>query len=205
MGAARRRKDKPSAGAPVDPATLRVAERGELPTAQLVEMAADYNPRQISDAEFEALRKSIRFFGFVEPLVVNRRSNRIVGGHQRLRAAVAEGYATLPVMFVELDPPSEMQLNVALNRISGEWDDAKLAEILSTLSEQGADVKLTGFTDDEIAAILLNGDDFKPSDEDAARLDKTGAFIRCPECGHEFESPTSFRKVIARDPEQASD
>ena len=58
--------------------------------SKLAGMAAPYNPRVISDHDLESLRRSLKFFGAVEPVVVNRRSEHIVGGHQRGKAAVAE-------------------------------------------------------------------------------------------------------------------
>ncbi len=125
----------------------------QVATADLANMAAPYNPRKISDHDLEALRRSLRYFGTVEPIVVNRRSDRIVGGHQRVRAAEAEGIDRLPVCYVDLDDPSERQLNVALNRISGEFDTDKLAAVLADLEAAGADLSLTGFTDDEIAEL----------------------------------------------------
>ena len=79
--------------------------------------------------------------------MVNRRSGHIVGGHQRVKAAAAEGLETLPVVHVDLDEPSEKQLNLALNRISGEFDMEKLAEVLGDLERAGADLELTGFSD----------------------------------------------------------
>jgi DNA modification methylase len=127
-------------------------------TTDLIRKAAPYNPRQISDHDLEALRRSLRFFGTVEPIVVNRRSDRIVGGHQRVRAAEQEGIETMPVVYVDLDDPSEKQLNLALNRIHGEWDEAKLEEVLRELEALGADLDLTGFSEAEIEA-LLHGDD----------------------------------------------
>src|SRR5262245_31043207 len=131
-------------------------ELESLKTSDLARMAAPYNPRQISDHDLEALRRSLRFFGTVEPIVVNRRSGRIVGGHQRVKAALAEGIEDLPVYFVDLDDPSEKQLNLALNRIHGEWDEAMLERLLSELKVAGADLELTGFTDDEIRALLVD-------------------------------------------------
>ncbi|MBZ5638307.1 MAG: ParB N-terminal domain-containing protein [Acidobacteriia bacterium] len=107
-------------------------------TTQLAGMAAPYNPRRISDHDLDALRRSLRFFGTVEPIVVNKRSGHIVGGHQRVRAAEAEGIDTLPVVYVDLDDPSERQLNLALNKISGEWDEEKLAAVLAELEQVGA-------------------------------------------------------------------
>jgi len=126
-------------------------------TADLASMAAEYNPRKISESDLSALRRSLRFFGCVEPVVVNRRTSRIVGGHQRVRAAQAEGVESLLVVWVDLDEPSERQLNLALNRIHGEWDEERLAALLAELERQGADLELTGFDDDELARLLDAG------------------------------------------------
>src|SRR5882672_3553620 len=130
----------------------------ELPTSRLAAMASPFNPRTIGDHDLGALRRSLKFFGTVEPIVVNRRSGQIVGGHQRVRAAEAEGIDTLPVVYVDLDDPSERQLNLALNRISGEFDVEKLQEVLADLKRAGADLELTGFTDTEIEEFLHGGD-----------------------------------------------
>lgn len=129
-----------------------------IATAELARMAAPYNPRMIQDHDLEALRKSLKFFGTVEPVVVNRRSGHIVGGHQRVKAAEAEGIDSLPVVWVDLDEPSEKQLNLALNKISGEWDLDKLAAVLADLDAAGADLGLTGFTEAELEELLLGGD-----------------------------------------------
>lgn len=124
-----------------------------LPVAELATKASPYNPRTISDHDLDALRKSLRFFGTVEPIIVNERSGHIVGGHQRVKAAQAEGLDTLPVVYVDLDDPSEKQLNLALNRVSGEWDIEKLGALLGDLEAAGADLGLTGFTAQEIEAL----------------------------------------------------
>src|SRR5215831_14452644 len=126
----------------------------DVRTDELLRMAAPYNPRQISDHDLEALRRSLRYFGTVEPVVVNKRSGRIVGGHQRVKAAQAEEIESLPVVYVDLDDPSEKQLNLALNRIHGEWDLEKLGEVLRELETMGADLDLTGFTEIEIGELL---------------------------------------------------
>lgn len=96
-------------------------------TSELGKMGMPGNPRKILEHDLAALGRSLRFFGAVEPVVVNRRSGRIVGGHQRVRAAQVEKIESLPVVYVDLDEPSELQLNIALNRIHGEWDLEKLA------------------------------------------------------------------------------
>src|SRR5213594_2194387 len=105
----------------------------DVAVTELASMAAPYNPRTISDHDLGALRRALRFFGTVEPIVVNRRSGRIVGGHQRVKAALEEGIKELPVVYVDLDDPSEKQLNLALNKIGGEWDAEKLEVLLAEL------------------------------------------------------------------------
>src|SRR5262245_6489370 len=129
----------------------------EVATADLARMAAPYNPRRISEHDLAALRRSLKFFGTVEPVIVNRRSGHIVGGHQRVKAAEAEEIDSLPVVYVDLDDPSEKQLNIALNRISGEWDPGALERVLAELQAGGADMELTGFTSDELEAFLRGG------------------------------------------------
>jgi DNA modification methylase len=130
----------------------------DVPTRDLATMAASWNPRTITDHDLDALRRSLRYFGTVEPIVVNKRSGRIVGGHQRVKAAQAEEIESLPVVYVDLDDPSEKQLNLALNRIHGSWDEAKLEVLLRELEMLGADLDLTGFSEEEIQR-LLQGDD----------------------------------------------
>ena len=134
-------------------------EIAQVGTGDLAAMASPYNPRKISDHDLAALQRSLRFFGTVEPIVVNRRSGHIVGGHQRVRAAEAEGIEALPVVYVDLDDSSEKQLNLALNRISGEWDLEKLAAVLGDLERAGADLGLTGFTDAEIEELTRGLDE----------------------------------------------
>lgn len=119
-------------------------------TAELLAKASPSNPRTIDDHELSALRRSLRVFSAVQPIVVNRRTNRVVGGHQRIRAAGLEGIVTLPVVYVDLDDAAERQLNLALNRIGGTWDEEKLAAVIADLTASGADLALTGFTGDEI-------------------------------------------------------
>src|SRR5437870_170727 len=123
-----------------------------VPTRDLSQMAAPYNPRTISSHDLDALRRSLRFFGTVEPIVVNRRSGRIIGGHQRVRAAEAEEIATLPVVYMDLSEEQERVLNLNLNRISGEFEPELLERVLADLKAGGADLSLTGFTEDELEA-----------------------------------------------------
>jgi len=123
-------------------------------TEELRGMAAPYNPRSISDHDLSALGRSMMTFGVVEPVVVNRRTGRIVGGHQRVKAAIGAGIEKLPVVHVDLDETQEKSLNIALNRISGEFDVDKLSELLKELDVAGMDLDLTGFTQTELDDLL---------------------------------------------------
>src|SRR6266700_5979617 len=109
------------------------------------------NPRKISDAELDALTRSMREFGFVQPVIARHDDHIVVGGHQRLVAARRLGLKTVPVIFVDLSPEQSHLLNLALNRISGDWDEALLARLLADLQlADGVDLALSGFEDDEI-------------------------------------------------------
>lgn len=121
---------------------------------------ADYNPRQISETQFEALKRSITEFGFAEPVIVNThpdRLNMIVGGHMRVRAAAALGWTEVPCVEVQLDLNREKLLNIALNRIHGEWDQDKLAELVVGLQEAGADLQLSGMEEGELKLLQEEG------------------------------------------------
>lgn len=128
----------------------------EVPVSQLNEAA--YNPRislEPGMAEYEKLKNSIDSFGVVEPIVWNKRTGNVVGGHQRLAVLKAEGRTSIPCSVVDLSEKDERLLNLALNKIRGEWDLTKLKEILSGLDPE--DIDLSGFWDDE-AAIILSDD-----------------------------------------------
>jgi ParB/RepB/Spo0J family partition protein len=73
------------------------------------------NPRRISQAELEALTRSIREFGLVDPVIVRREDGLVIGGHQRLVAAGRLGLKTVPMMRLDLSPERSRLLNIALN------------------------------------------------------------------------------------------
>lgn len=100
---------------------------------------ATYNPRIDlipGDMEYENLRRSIKTYGMIIPVVWNERTNRVVGGHQRLTVLENEGETEVDVSVVDLDETQERQLNVALNKVEGGWDNEKLAELLTELGEE---------------------------------------------------------------------
>lgn len=125
---------------------------------------AVYNPRIElipGDTEYENLRRSITTYGLLIPIIWNKRTNNVVGGHQRLSVLENEGETEVDVSVVDLDETQERQLNIALNKIEGGWDEDKLADLLAELGE---DAILTGFTQQEIDSLtndidsLIDGD-----------------------------------------------
>jgi DNA modification methylase len=115
--------------------------------------AAAYNPRQITPAELHRLERSIGQFGLVDPVIARREDSEVIGGHQRLIAAKSVGLTTAPVIFIDgLSDEQARLLNLALNRISGEWDTDKLGRLLLELGAlPDLDLSLSGFDGREIA------------------------------------------------------
>ncbi len=108
---------------------------------------ADYNPRLMAESDMAKLQRSLAEWGVVDPVIVRRENGEVVGGHQRLEAAKREGLAEVPVVY--LDGLSDQQaklLNVALNKISGEWDMPKLGALLLELGDvPDLDLSMAGF------------------------------------------------------------
>lgn len=131
---------------------------------------AKYNPRidlQPGDPEYEKLKKSIKEFGYVEPIVWNSRTGNIVGGHQRLKILIAEGYKEVNVSVVDLSDSQEKALNIALNKISGDWDQEKLNQIFKDLQDDvNIDIELTGFDIEEINQVVANFDTTETEEDD---------------------------------------
>ena len=130
---------------------------------------AIYNPRKIDTEQLNDLVRSLKQFGFVDPLVVRSEDNMIIGGHQRYEAAKLLKYKTVPVVQLDISENDAKVLNVALNKISGEWEEDKLTSLLAELKDMDdVDELLTGFDKDEIDDLLA---DLEPveglTDEDA--------------------------------------
>ena len=116
-------------------------------------LPADYNPRKDlkpGDAEYEKLKRSIEQFGYVEPVIWNKTTGRVVGGHQRLKVLMDMGMTEVDCVVVEMDEDKEKALNIALNKISGDWDKDKLALLIADLQGADFDVSITGFEPAEI-------------------------------------------------------
>ena len=119
---------------------------------------AKYNPRKKlkpGDKEFEKLENSIKNFGYVELIVVNvANNNTVISGHQRLSVLKHLGETEVECVVVELNENDEKALNIAMNKVSGQWDEQLLAELLADLKEADFNVDLTGFEPPEIDQLL---------------------------------------------------
>ena len=105
-------------------------------------LPAKYNPRkdlQPGDPEFEKLKRSITEFGYVEPIIWNKRTGVVIGGHQRLKVLVDMGQTEIDCVVIDLDLRREKALNIALNKIQGDWDEEKLASLMAERTARGMD------------------------------------------------------------------
>lgn len=172
---------------------------------------AEYNPRQITSEELTKLTNSISTFGLVDPIIINLKNNKIIGGHQRYEVLINQHmlnndfYGELNLIrmgdigwiFTETDlkvedEDHEKALNLALNKISGEWDFEKLGEILDELTVNDFNIELTGFDDFEVTElsfdkdILYDDEELLDSDLTEDKLEEKET-VKCPYCNEEFE------------------
>jgi DNA modification methylase len=118
---------------------------------------APYNPRKDlkpSDDEYQKLKRSIEEFGYVDPLIWNQQTGNLIGGHQRFKILLDQGLSEVECSVVDLDEQREKALNIALNKISGDWDLLRLKDLLEELDVGDFDVELTGFDHDEIEDLM---------------------------------------------------
>ena len=117
------------------------------------------NPRRIGDAELDALTRSVSEWGLVLPIIARRADGVVIGGHQRLIAARRLGNRTVPVIWLDLSPERARLLGLALNKISGSWDEQLLARLVADLDAlPDTDLTLTGFGEDELQNLLRSFD-----------------------------------------------
>jgi len=156
---------------------------------------ADYNPRQLSEDQFRQIKESIEVFGIVDPIIINTfpgRENVIVGGHQRCKVAQSLGITEIPCVEVPLDEEREKELNVRLNKATGEWDFDALANNFSV-----EDLLAWGFTEDELGTdegggTQTAGDDDVPDGGVGTPLTVLGDL-------YEVKTPNSTVRLICGD------
>ena len=135
---------------------------------------AKYNPRTISSDSLGRLTKSLSELGNLQPITWNAKTGNIVGGHQRLKCYSALGKEEVEVWAVWLDEHKEKAANIALNKLSGEFDMPSLKDIFEDLDTGEIDLDITGFGEAEIAEMM---EATKPEGDD----DEMGE--KCLACG----------------------
>ena len=156
----------------------------EMETIMITDLqGAEYNPRQISKEEFQKLTHSLDEFGLIDPIIINLKNNKIIGGHQRydvlMKKYIEDGFfeelnlirlGDIGWVFTDTDLTVESEdhekgMNLALNKISGEWDLDKLKLIFQDLQLNDFDMDLTGFDEIEIQDLQLNFEENTSADE----------------------------------------
>lgn len=122
---------------------------------------AEYNPRVISDKDLSSLKRSLEKFGFIQPVVINK-DFTVISGHQRIRAWQEMKHDTVPTIQLDITQKEEKALNLAMNKIGGEWDTEKLFSIMNEL-RVADELEFTGFDEKEVSKIL---DQFIEEDEE---------------------------------------
>lgn len=118
---------------------------------------AAYNPRKKlkkGDKEYEKIKKSIVEFGYVDPIIVNF-DGTVIGGHQRLTVLSDLGYKEVQCVQVQIEDENKVKaLNVALNKITGAWNEELLADLMVDLQDADFNLDLTGFEAPEIDQLF---------------------------------------------------
>ena len=137
---------------------------------------APYNPRKISSDALGRLTKSLHELGNLQPITWNAKTGNIVGGHQRLKCYSALGKDEVEVWAVWLDEAQEKAANIALNKLSGEFDLPQLKDLIEELDTGEIDLDVIGFGADELGELM---EQTKPEDE--KNLEGSGE--KCEACG----------------------
>ena len=134
---------------------MKTTEKLELLAPESL-IPAEKNPRRHTARQMKQLRRSLREFGFVAPVLVDR-DGRIISGHAMVEAAQAEGMEKIPCVRVEhLTDKQRRAYQIADNRLAelSAWDEDILETCLHELFEEGVDLILTGFGEYKLSDAL---------------------------------------------------
>ena len=148
--------------------------------------AAEYNPRkklQPGDADFEKIARSIEEFGYVDPIIINA-DGTIIGGHQRCTVLKHLGYEEAECVIVDVDKTKEKALNIALNKITGEWDEEKLKDLLIDLKGLDFEIDITGFNENDLSDLIEKFEIEEEITEDEFDIDESIEEIEKPKSKH---------------------
>lgn len=152
---------------------------------------AGYNPRTITPEALKGLEKSFEKFGYLEPLVVNVRDGkrRIISGHQRIKALMAQGETEAKCVIVDFDEMTEKAANIAMNSeaISGDWELEKLEKILEELKFEFPEFEEIELDKLDVQFDASGLDEFQDEDEDEKTKSEKLDFHECPKCGFKWE------------------
>ena len=165
---------------------------------------ASYNPRKMDDAAYTGLGKSIERFGLMVPIVWNKRSGNIVGGHQRYKCLVEAGEKETDVVVVDLDGQEEVALNITLNNaaIRGKFNQSVMDLLKLTEAKLGSvfgEIRLKELFDSlkmEFKEKIVNpgsGGSGENSGEP-----KQEPIVVCPKCGSQFRMKSQAVVLDAR-------
>jgi len=145
------------------------------------------NARTHSDEEIKKIQASLREFGFVNPVLIDKDCG-IIAGHGRVEAAKREGMTEVPCVWVEhLTETQKKAYILADNRLALDagWDMNILKVELEELKELDFEINLTGFNEDELTGLF---EDYKSIElEEPQEGDGKATLCHCPKCGFEFE------------------
>jgi ParB-like chromosome segregation protein Spo0J len=154
--------------------------KSEYPKLQKMKLSelnpAPYNPRKISSDALGRLTKSLSELGNLQPITWNAKTGNIVGGHQRLKCYQALQKEEVEVWAVWLDNRQEKAANIALNKLSGEFELPQLKDLIEEIDTGEIDLDVTGFGVDELAELM---EQTKPEDE--KEIEVSGG--KCEACG----------------------
>jgi ParB-like chromosome segregation protein Spo0J len=157
-------------------------------------LPAPYNPRKISSDALGRLTKSLSELGNLQPITWNAKTGNIVGGHQRLKCYQALQKEEVEVWAVWLDEKQEKAANLALNKLSGEFELPQLKDILEELDTGEIDLDITGFGSEELAELME-----QTAPEEKESVDIKSCFEVIAECKNEEEQEKVFNILQAED------
>ncbi|MGB4501179.1 MAG: ParB/Srx family N-terminal domain-containing protein [Natronincolaceae bacterium] len=146
------------------------------------------NPRVHPDSAIEKLVRSIKEFGWTNPILVSK-DGQILAGHARLKAAKKAGIEEVPVIYLPLEGAKAEAYMIADNRLQEEtdWDYEKLESLLGNMTESGFDLEITGFSEIEVEGLLQDVDiDNFLIDVNEPKEAENKKPITCPNCGYEI-------------------
>lgn len=170
----------------------------EVPINQI--KAADYNPRAMDAQPFENLQRSLDTFGMPQPIVVNKRNQTIVGGHQRWQAAKALAWEKVPVIYVDLDEREERKFNVMLNspKFQGVFDTDMLAEVLHDMEAE--DLADLDYTEEEVETMQDGYVDHELDDDEVEdqRAPKAKSYTKeeLSRLAHNYYAPAAAAEFV---------